>query len=336
MCNPKPQKRCMTDAATALDNKMTDLNTVAERIDAAEKKDRGDMSSQELGQYLNDLSEVQVFADEVERRKVFLYASSKAQSDPQHVIETVSAKNADLNPTAQDKLRSDENALYRTGQYLNKFQAKAESFDKTFAKDDEHKQVKVARAMYNGGFKAVHQAMQAKLRYDRDAKLGAILTRTGSDEPNAETEEVEETYRENMARLEDAYEYARRDAHDVVSKDMKDNSGSYFNPMQGDGTTYRKNVDGSFTITSKFSVPEKNYEKAMDSVEDSFHLEDVQITTSPSEEGYDAKASYVLANTETLADATKFHTEKAFAGTPHWRFVMADIERVQNLPPIRK
>lgn len=333
MCNPKPQKRCMTDAMTALDKKVNDFHAIAERLAESDGKNRNDMTPQEFGQYLTDLSDIEIARAEVEKRKVFLYASSKAQHDPKHAIDMVSSRNKVLHPLAQEKMRTDENSLYRTGQYLNKFQAKAESYDKTIPADDDHKQVKVARTMYNGGFKAVHKAMQAKLRYDRDAKIGAILERSGSDEPNAETEEVEETYRQNMESLEDAYEYARRDAYDVVSKDIKDNSGSYFSPMQGMTTSYHKNVDGTFTVTTEFDVKARDYGSAVESIEDSFALEDVQITTSPNEDGdgYKAKSSYVYKGAETLAGVKKFHQEDAFKGTPRQRAVQADIAQYREV-----
>lgn len=338
MCNPKPLKRCMADSYSALQKKMGELNSKAAAL-SRYPDNKDNFSTKELNSYLKDQNDFAMLQREVEKSKVFMYASNMAQAKPAEAVEKVNALNSHLHPLAQKNLLSDENSLYRTGQYLNKLQGHAEAYDKSLGERDDDTQLKVARAMYNKGFKSAHDAMKQKLKNDRDQKIGAILDRTESDEPNLETDEVEETYNRNVERLEDAYEYARRDAHDVVSKDMKANYGAYFNPMMGMNTEYKKNVDGSFTVTTEFAVNEKKYGAAVEQIEQSFNLEEIQITTSPNDDGsggYNAKASYIFNGGEKLDDAKKFHQDTAFAGTPHWRESLADIKRVSQLPPIRK
>lgn len=340
MCNPKPMKRCSTDAKTHLETKMNELSVVSERL-AAYPQDTKELDGSDVSAYLRARTEMSLLQNEVDKRKVFLYATTKAAQSingRKEIASDVQAMNDNLPANAKAGL-SDESDLARTGQYLNKMQTRAESYEKSLGQRENDTQIRVARAMYSRGFKAVKGALEQKLLDDRDEAITDILERNDSGDSAAERSEVEQTYQRNRELLDDAYEYARADAKEVLDKDAKANSGSYFNPMQGATTSYRKNVDGSYTVTSSFHVPASDYEDAVRQIEESYHLEDdVQITTSPSgdKNGWDCSASYLYNGSEKIEDAKRFHEKEAFAGTPHWRAVLEDAERVQNLPPVRR
>jgi hypothetical protein len=331
-------KRCSADAKKHLSTKMDELNTVAERL-SKYPEDTNQLDSKDVNAFLKDNADLNLLQKEVEKRKVFLYATNAAAqsaSGRKEIAAEVQAMNNNLHPLAQRGM-AEESDLARTGQYLNKMQGRAESYEKSLGQRENDTQLRVARTMYNRGFKSVKEALEQKLLDDRDEAIGNILERNGSDDATNETSEVEQTYYRNKELLDDAYEYARRDARDVLDKDIKANSGSYFSPMQGMNTSYKKNVDGSFTVSTSFPVPATDYGNAVEQIEESFNLEDIQITTSPASDknGWTAKTTYVFNGGESLEDAKKFHEKTAFAGTPLQRAVREDIARVDSLPPIR-
>lgn len=302
MCNPKPGKRCLSDAKTALSTKLTQLNDLSKEFNSIDL----DTATEEEAAHRWDLySKIQKTADEIERRKVLLYSTSTAQEDKEAAIAEVRKLEADLSPDVARNLENDEERLYMTGAYLNRFQALADDARKDISGDNQ--QLVISRKMHTEVFPAANKKAGEQLqrkyheRFRDAAKAHGVYS--------AEYEKVQADLDKEVYCLSEAYNYARRDAREVLVKDRNENSKSLTNSISGVRTDYKKNFDGSYTVTTAFSINAKDYATAMERAESSFKKDDVQITSEPcnTPDTYNFTAQDVYVGEEKYQDVVQTH-----------------------------
>lgn len=329
MCNPHPGKRCLSDSLPALKAKVIKLDTLVNAQQELGDPQRLD-KSQKI-QWAKNNEAIGNLSDEIRKAKVFLYASSAAQDNRSGTMKKV-MELAPVSRETQKVLGNDEMSLYQTAGYLNTFQSVADAHRTSLT--GEYKQLHNAREMYLKTFPAVYKAAVHKLENERDSRIAKALEDAGSDEPNNRTDDIEATYSANREALDDAFRYARQDAYDVVLKDIVANSKSTYNRTSGVTTNYRKNVDGSFTVATDFQVRGKDFGHAVEVAQDSFKLEDIQLSSSRSDsgDGYNMVATYLYNGGEKYEDARKFQADVFRPDLDSFRSpVLDDLKRVEKM-----
>lgn len=309
MCNPKPGKRCFSDAKTGLSTKLTQLNELAKEFNSIDL-DRA--SAEEATRRWDLYSKIQKTSDEIERRKVLLYSTTTAQEDKEAAIAEVRKLEASLSPDVKRNLEGDEDRLYLTGAYLHRFQALADDARKDVSGDSQ--QLVIARQMHTEVFPAADKKAAAQLRQKYHERFRDVAKAHGVY--SSEYEKVQSDMDEEVYSLNEAYNYARRDAREVLTKDMQENSKSLTNSISGVRTEYKKNYDGSFTVTTAFSVNAKDYATAQERAEASFKKDGVQITSAPcnTPDTYNFTAQDVYEGEEKYQDVIATH-KKNFVST---------------------
>jgi len=274
MCNPKPGKRCFSDAKTALSTKLTQLNELSKDFNSI---DLDTASDEETNRRWDLYAKIQKTSDEIERRKVLLYSTATAQEDKEAAIAEVRKLEAGLSPDVKKNLEGDEERLHLTGAYLSRFQALADDARKDVTGDNQ--QVAIARKMHTEVFPAADKKASEQLRTKYHERFRDMAKKHGVY--SAEYEKVQTDMDKEVYCLSEAYNYSRRDAREVLAKDIQNNSKSLTNSISGVRTDYKKNFDGSFTVTTAFSINAKDYATAMERAESSFKKDGVQITSAP-------------------------------------------------------
>jgi hypothetical protein len=307
MCNPKPGVRCFNDTYKALtksvDNFVKSCDTGDEsKIDAAAKK-------------LNE-------------DRVFYYATNYAK---QHQLDAkINGKDAlDSIPKEFRNRLDKEEEVENVGRLLNSFQTVADKY----RKGNNLSSLEAARKMHNGGFDKVLADAKKSNQNSRDTKIADVLDETNTDLANVRTEAIEQATAQKDRLLDKAHAYAVADAKNVVERDIKKNSKTVEYPIDPRTVTYKKNVDGTFTVTTKFDVKADNFAEAMDMAESTFGLEDFETTVSPIEGKPDYRSitsTYLYTGSEKVEDAEAFQKFEVWKGSPRFRATLDDIARVKE------
>lgn len=331
MCNPHPGKRCLSDSKAPLKYKLAQLENMVQK--RKEMTDIFSLDNDAVDSVLEADKAIKKIADDIKQKKVMLYATSGAQSDRSGTMKLVNEMQADLSYDAIKAIAGhDELENYRTGEYLNRFQNLADDARKNH--DGDNQQVTVARQMFSKDFPAAKKKAEEQLRNRYDAQMAEAVEASGSDAPSYRTEEVEERYASEKRMLDTAYGYAREDARAVLVKDMDANSKRVQNKVTGVTNEYHKNIDGSFTVSSEFSIRAKNFADAHEAAENCFKLEDFELSSSQTKDGqgYDFKAKYVYKKdgAESFDDAYNFQKAVFTASSLNRSSSLDDIHRLKE------
>lgn len=326
MCNPKPGSRCAADARKPIANRVTRLNMAADALEEAKQEALHDYVEDtpfDVSGYRERLEEA---ADDYNHTMANFYSTSAAQKDKGAALLEGKELTSRLLPEAKTAA-ADEHVLYQAGRMTAVFHKAADKMRREQMLD----QLTVARKMNFGGFEKIHASNLQKIENERDAKLGAALGE--GNEPNHDTEEIENQYQRNLKAADIAYRASLKDAADVINRDRQANSQVYKHPIDEREVSYVKTAKGSFHITTRLKMKAKDREELEDKIADSFELEDVQVMAGQRDENgeYDVSAKYIYRGSEDIADAQKFH-EKAWRGTPKFRAALDEIARVSAVP----
>lgn len=326
MCNPKPGSRCATDARKPIANRVTRLNVAAEALEEAKLAAMEDYVEDEPFDVSGYRERLEEAADDYNYAMANFYSTSAAQKDKNKALLEGKELTSRLSYEAKEAA-ADEHLLYQAGRMTAVFHKAADKARRADSLD----QLATARKMNFGGFEAIHNSNLKKIENERDAKLGVALG--ASDEPTPETEEIERQYHRNVKAAEIAYRASLRDAAEVINKDRQKNSVVLSHDIDKRKVKYVKTAKGSFYISTKFRVAAANVNELEDRVYESFDLEDVDIYPGERDEKgyYTPTVSYIYRGGEKLEDAQNFQN-KAWKGSPEWRNLLAEVERVSNNP----
>lgn len=306
MCNPKPGVRCFNDTYKAL------TQSVAKFVKACDTGDE---------------DKIEMAAKNLNEDRVFYYATNYAKTN--RMDAKFNGKDAlDFIPAEFKNRLDNEEEVENVGALLNSFQTVADKY----RKGNKLSSLESARKMHNGGFDKVLADAKKSNQNNRDAKIAEVLDDSNSDLANVRTEAIEQEAARKDRLLEKAHAYAAADAKNVVERDIKKNSKTVDYPIDPRTVTYKKNVDGTFTVTTKFDVKADNFAEAMDMAESTFGLEDFQTTVVPVEGKPDHRtiySTYVYAGSEKVEDAEGFQKFEVWKGSPRFRASLDDIERVK-------
>ena len=306
MCNPKPGVRCFNDTYKAL------TQSVAKFVRACDTGNE---------------NKIEVAAQKLNEDRAFYYATNYAKAS--RMEAKFAGKDALESVPSGFKNRLDsEEEVQSVGRLLNSFQAVADKYRKT----NNLSSLESARKMHNGGFDKVLADAKASNQNNLDAKISEVLADTNSDLANARTEAIEQEAAAKERLLEKAHAYAAADAKGVVERDIKKNSKTVDYPIDPRTVTYKKNVDGTFTVTTKFDVKADNFAEAIAMTKSTFGLEDFQTTVARVEGKPDHRtisSTYVYAGSEKVEDAEAFQKFEVWKGSPRFRASLDDIERVK-------
>lgn len=306
MCNPKPGVRCFNDTYKAL------TKSVDKFVKACESGDE---------------SKIAVAAENLNEDRVFYYATNYAKTNS--LAAKINGKDALDSIPKEFKNRLDkEEEVESVGKLLNSFQTVADKY----RKGNNISGLETARKMYNGGSARVLEHGKKDNQNKRDTRLGALLDETNVNLATEQTDAIEQEASLRTRLLEKAHSYALADAKKVIDRDIKKNSKTVEYPVDPRTVTYKKNVDGTFTVTTKFEVRADNFTQAMDMAESTFGLEDMETTVEPIEgkpTHRNITSTYIYSGSEKVEDAEGFQKFEVWKGSPAFRRTLADIERVK-------
>lgn len=307
MCNPKPGVRCFNDSHKTL------VKSVDNFVKACDSGDE---------------SKIEAAAKNLNEDRVFYYATNYAKTN--RMDTKVTGKDALASIPKEFKARLDsEEEVESVGRLLNSFQIVADKY----RKGNNVSGLETARKMYNGGCDRVLASGEKAIQNTRDTRIGAILDETNDDSANAQTADVEEAAVERTRLLKKAHSYAVADAKKVIDRDIKKNSKTVEYPIDPRTVTFKKNTDGTFTVTTKFDVKADNFAEAMDMAESTFGIEDFETTVAPIEGKPDYRritSTYLYAGSEKVEDAEAFQKFEVWKGSPRFRASLDDIARVKE------
>lgn len=321
MCHPKPGSRCFTDAAKPILGNVSKLNKAADSLEKAKADAAANPEKEVDVKFYEEM--VQEAADQLDTSKVLMYSTSRAKTKKESVLLEGQAYTNELSDSARGAASSDY-ALYQAGRFASLYQMAADKY----RNGGGGTQLEVSRQMINRTFPEINRQTLKKIENARDARLAAA---SESDDPTLETEEIEREYRRNVKAAELAYRVSYHDAAGVVGKDMDKNSARMRYPMDKREVNFRKSKTGDFHISTTFKVKASTQDGAEHLVDESFSLEDVNITSikSVGNSEYDVTAKYVYRGGETLEDAEKFHS-KAWLGSPTFRALLDSYRDVET------
>lgn len=325
MCNPSPQGRCRADGLKTVRGKITHYATVANDFYSKTEAEHIAESGQEG--YEKKLAKLNETIAEVDKAKAFLYATPSAQKDPAFVISQLNDAQKDLSAKARMGLQTNANSPRRTGKILAKFQDRA----RDYAKDNPEKSnLEVARYMTKAAFINTRGKINMELTNSYQESLKNTLQKSPREQHPKIKATMAAEHRANVETLDRAYSYATEDAKDAIDKDIAKNSATYANSIDKHKFGFYKREDGSFTVRTRFEVKAKDFGSAVEQAENSFDLEDVQITLSkPVNNVYTVDTSYMYKGGESLEDAKKFQQE-AWKGTPQWRETLRQTKMLED------
>ena len=306
MCNPKPGVRCFNDTYKTLTKSVENYAKACEA---------------------GDESKIEQAANNLNEDRVFYYATNYAKTAG--LDAKITGKDAlDSIPKEFRKRLDSEEEVQAVGRFLNSFQIVADKY----RKGNKLSSLETARKMNNGGCDRILAHGLQDNQNKRDAAIGAALDEANNDYANDQTEAIEQEAVTRERLLKKAHAYAVADAKKVIDRDIKKNSKTVEYPVDPRTVTYKKNVDGTFTVTTKFDVKASNFAEAMDMAESTFGLEDMETTVSPIEGKPDHRSitsTYVYAGSEKLEDAEAFQKFEVWKGSPRFRSTLDDIARVK-------
>jgi hypothetical protein len=305
MCNPKPGVRCFNDTHKALTKGVDNFVKACET---------------------GDETKIEMAATSLNEDRVFYYATNYAKTN--WLDARIKGKDAldSIPKEFKDRLEEEEEVRV-VGRLLNSFQTVADKY----RKGNNLSGLEAARKMYNGGCDRVLAHGKKDNQNRRDEKLGAILDESNDNLANENTDAIEQAAALRDRLLEKAHSYALADAKKVINRDIRRNSKTVEYHGDPRTVTYKKNVDGTFTVTTKFEVKANNFAEAMDMAESTFGLEDFQTTVEPIEGKPDHRSitsTYVYAGSEKVEDAEGFQKFEVWKGSPRFRNAQGDIARV--------
>jgi hypothetical protein len=325
MCNPSPRGRCPKDASKAVASKIASYAKVAEDFYSKTEAEH----IEECGEagYQKKLEEVRGLIAEVDKAKVFMHATPKGQKDGIAVANELREMQKDLPARARLALGLNDSENRRAGKILSSFQTRAREYAK---ENPDKSNIETARFMARGSFINARGKMNIALAESYQSSLKATLRNSPVEQHGKIKAQMAAEHRANVAVLDKAYSYANEDAMDAVEKDRKKNSITYENSIDKHKYGFYKNGDGSFTVRTKFEVEAKNLGEAMERAENSFKLEDIEMTVGKPANGvYPITTSYLYKGGESLEDVQKFHKE-TWNGTPRWRETLAQAQQLQD------
>lgn len=307
MCNPKPGVRCFNDTYKAL------TKSVDNFVKACDTGDE---------------QKIEAAAKNLNEDRVFYYATNYAKT---HRLDAkITGKDAlDSIPKEFKNRLDNEEEVENVGRVLNSFQSVADKY----RKGNNLSSLEAARKMYNGGFGKVLSDAKTSNQNNRDRLIGDVLDEKNGNLANAQTAAIEQDAATKDRLLDKAYSYAVTDAKNVVDRDIRKNSKTVEYPVDPRTVSYRKNTDGTFTVTTKFAVRADNFSQAMDMAESTFGLEDMETTVEPIEgkpTHRNITSTYVYSGSEKVEDAEGFQKFEVWKGSPAFRSTLADIERVKE------
>lgn len=325
MCNPSPQGRCRADAIKLARGKISHYESVANDFYSKTEAEHIAESGQEG--YEAKLGKVRDVISEVDKAKTFLYATPTAQKDPVFVANQLKDAQKGLSARARLALNLNDNENRRAGKILATFQSRA----RDYAKDHPEKSnLEVARYAVNSAFINTRGKINIELTNSYQTSLKSELRNAPESQHGKIKAQMAAEHRANVATLDKAYSYATEDAKDTIDKDIKKNSATYSNSIDKHQFGFYKREDGSFTIRTRFEVKGKDFGSALEQAEDSFNLEDIQMTMSKPVDGvYTVDTAYVYRGGESLEDAKKFQ-QKAWKGTPQWRETLRQTKMLED------
>lgn len=325
MCNPSPQGRCRADASKAVASKISQFDKAATDFYARTEEQHVAIDGKEG--FAKTKAKLEATLAEVNEAKAFLYATPASQSDPLATAKKIDELESGLSPLHKSLLKPYTGQTRRTGKFLAKFQEAAKEAAKQNPDDSS---LETARAMANGGFAQLRGRMHESLNESykeglRNALQAAPKMRHGVIKAQKDAE-----HRANVETLDRAYSYATEDAKDTIDKDIKKNSATFSNSIDKHKFGFYKREDGSFTIRTRFEVKGKDFGSALEQAEDSFNLEDIQMTMSKPVDGvYTVDTAYIYRGGESIEDAKKFQ-QKAWKGTPQWRETLRQAKMLED------
>jgi hypothetical protein len=248
---------------------------------------------------------IQKIANEIERRKVLFYATATAQADKEAAVKEVRELDSKLTAEAAQQFIHDEDELYVTGAYLSRFQDIADEERKATAGDNQ--QLVVSRKMYLETFPMAKRKATEQLQKKYYASAREVIRAYGASSP--EYQKNLDDLDKEMYCLSEAHNYARRDAREVLTKDMAENSKSVNNSISGVRTDYEKNHDGSFVVSTLFSVQGSNLKEAEERAKSSFKGDNAKLSISSCEtpNTYNCIAQSKYTNEEKFEDVARIH-----------------------------
>lgn len=325
MCNPSPRGRCPKDAAKAVSSKINAYRK--EAVDFYSKPESQHINEMGEEKYQKKLGEIRGLIADVDRAKAFMYATPKGQKEPLAVANELREMQKDLPAQARLALGLNDSENRRAGKILASFQSRAREYAK---ENPEKSNIETARYMSNAAFITARGNMSMALVNSYQSSLKATLRNSPVEGHGRIKAQMAAEHRANVAVLDKAYSYATEDAKDAIDKDKKKNSQTYENSIDKHKFGFYKNGDGSFTVRTRFDVEAKSLGEAMEKAENSFELEDVQLTASKPKDGvYTINTDYIYKGGESLEDAKKFQ-KKVWKGTPSWRNTLAQAKYLQD------
>lgn len=329
MCQPSPRGRCPKDAMKVVEAKTAALVKEVEAAKTAEAepkpKTKAEKHSAAVETYKRE-EKIKKLAEEVAEAKAFLYATPTGQAKPFPTAMDIKNREIGLSPEVKKILEAGNADSKRTGAMLAKFQTVA----KLYAKENPDNNVETARLMANGVFANTRGQMHSALVESYKKSLVKTLAASPEDQHGKIKLTMAAQHRADVKRLDKAFSYATEDAMDAVEKDRVKNSQTFENSIDKHKFGFYKNTDGSFTVRTRFDVEAKNLEEAVTKAENSFKLEDVQLTVGQPKNGvYTVDTAYVYKGGEKLEDAQKFQKE-VWNGTPRWRQTLDQVRQLDN------
>ena len=325
MCNPSPRGRCPKDAAKAVSSKIASYAKVAEGFYA--KTEAEHIAESGTEGYQKKLEEVRGLISEVDKAKAFMYATPQGQKDGLAVANELREMQKDLPARARLALGLNDSENRRTGKILSSFQSRARDYAKN---NPEKSNLETARFMANAAFINSRGNMSMAMMNAHQSSLKEALRNSPKAEHGDIKAQKAAEHRANLKVLDTAYSYATEDAKNTIEKDRQKNSQTYENSIDKHKFGFYKNGDGSFTVRTRFDVEAKSLGEAMEKAENSFELEDVQLTASKPVNGvYTVNTDYIYKGGESLEDAKKFQKE-VWKGTPSWRNTLAQAKYLQD------
>jgi hypothetical protein len=325
MCNPSPQGRCRADAMKMARGKISHYESVAN--DFYSKTEAEHIAESGKAGYESKLEKVREVIDEVDKAKAFLYATPNAQKDPSFVANQLQEAQKGLSPRARLALNLNDNENRRAGKILGNLQSRVRDYAK---ENPEKSNLEVARYAVKSAFINSRGKMNMELTNSYRTSLAEELRNAPTKDHGKIKAQRAAEHRANVAVLDKAYSYATEDAKDTIDKDIKKNSATFSNSIDKHKFGFYKREDGSFTIRTRFEVKGKDFGSALEQAEDSFNLEDVQITMSKPVDGvYTVDTAYIYRGGESIEDAKKFQ-QKAWKGTPQWRETLRQTKMLED------
>ena len=325
MCNPSPQGRCPSDASKAVSSKLTKFEKAATEFYDRTEEQHIAIDGEEG--FAKTKAKLDAALAEVNEAKAFLYATPSSQSDPLETSRKIDELESSLSPLHKSLLKPYTGQIRRTGKFLSKFQERARDYAK---EHPEKSSLEVARYMTTAAFINTRGKINMELTNAYQEGLRVSLNNAPKMRHDIVKAQKAAEHRANVETLDRAYSYAVEDAKNTINKDITKNSATYANSIDKHKFGFYKREDGSFTVRTRFEVKAKDFGSAVEQVENSFGLEDVQITLSkPVNNAYTVDTSYVYKGGESLDDAKKFHQE-AWKGTPQWRETLRQTKMLED------